>query len=291
MPCYHPVPAFRTPHGVVFSALARHDILGSIEIPCGQCIGCRLRRSHDWAVRIMHEASLWEQNCFVTLTYGRDMEPPGRSLHYPDFQVFMKRMRKAFKRPGIRFFMSGEYGPLNLRPHYHACLFNVDFDDKKPGGKSASGNVFYRSELLAKLWRHGHVSVQALTKQSAAYTARYCVDKVTGDDAEAHYCGRVPEFCRCSLRPGIGAGWFERFGSDVYPRDFVVSDGREFPPPKYYDRLLKRSDKAVSFDQIELSRTRRALSAVADNTPERLAVREIVQKARVSNLKRSFEDG
>jgi hypothetical protein len=134
------------------------------------------------------------------------------------------------------------------------------------------------------------VSVQALTKQSAAYTARYCVDKVTGDEAEAHYNGRVPEFSRCSLRPGIGAGWFDRFGSDVYPRDFVVSDSREFPPPKYYDRLFKRSAKAVAFDAIEFARQKRAMNAAADNTPERLAVREVVQKARVSNLRRDFDE-
>ena len=80
MSCYHPIAGFRTPHGVVFSELRRHDILGSIEIACGQCIGCRMRRASDWALRVMHEASLWDENCFVTLTYGRDKLPPLGSL-------------------------------------------------------------------------------------------------------------------------------------------------------------------------------------------------------------------
>lgn len=285
MPCYHPVDAFRTPHGVVFSALRRHDILGSIQIACGQCIGCRLRRSHDWSLRIMHEASLYESNCFVTLTYGRDKLPPNGSLCYADYQAFMRRMRKAVGP--VRFYMCGEYGPETLRPHYHACLFGWDAPDKVPAGKSESGNPFYKSALLEKIWSHGHVTVQPLTQASAAYTARYVVDKVTGDDAEAHYGDRVPEFGRCSLKPGIGARWFDKFGGDVYRHDYVVAGGEKFPPPRYYDKLLKRSENAVKFDAIEFARVNRARSCSADSTPERLAVREVVQKARVSTLKRS----
>ena len=112
MSCYHPLKGFRTPSGVVFSELGRHDILGDIEIPCGQCIGCRMRRASDWTIRVMHEASLHSENCFVTLTYGRDKLPPDGSLEHRDFQLFMKRLRFHAKRP-VRFYMCGEYGPLN----------------------------------------------------------------------------------------------------------------------------------------------------------------------------------
>ena len=93
MTCYHPVPAYRTGTGVVFSELRRHDILGRIDLPCGQCIGCRMRRASDWELRVMHEASLWPVNCFVTLTYGRDQLPPHGSLCHEDYQKFMKRLR------------------------------------------------------------------------------------------------------------------------------------------------------------------------------------------------------
>ena len=79
MSCYHPIQAFRTRDGVCFSELSRFDIVGRIELPCGQCIGCRMRRASDWELRVMHEASLWEENCFVTLTYGRDQLPPDLS--------------------------------------------------------------------------------------------------------------------------------------------------------------------------------------------------------------------
>jgi len=239
---------------------------------------------------------MWDENCFVTLTYATDKLPPGRSLCYRDFQLFMKRLRAAHKGQTIRFFMCGEYGPLNLRPHYHACLFNVAFRDSVVAGKSGAGAVFFDSPMLRELWSHGHVSVQPLNSSTAAYCARYIVDKVTGDAAEEHYRAvdldgvvhqRVPEFCRCSLRPGIGARWFIRYGSDVYPHDFVVSsEGVKYSPPKYYDRLKKREEGLV-WDEIESQRQLRAQAGAADNTDERLAVREVVHKARVRNQSRS----
>lgn len=36
---------------------------------CGQCIGCRLDHSKQWAARCMLEAQEWEHNFFITLTY------------------------------------------------------------------------------------------------------------------------------------------------------------------------------------------------------------------------------
>ena len=46
------------------------------------------------------------------------------------FKKFMKRLRKRFKGKRIRFYMCGEYGEQFDRPHFHACIFGVDFPDK-----------------------------------------------------------------------------------------------------------------------------------------------------------------
>ena len=62
-----------------------------IDVPCGRCIGCRLEYSRQWAMRCVHEASLHEDNCFITLTYADDYLPPLASLRKTDFQKFMKR--------------------------------------------------------------------------------------------------------------------------------------------------------------------------------------------------------
>lgn len=297
MSCYHPLKAFRTPTGVVFSELRRHDILGDIEIPCGMCIGCRMRRASDWSIRVMHEASCWERNCFVTLTYARDSLPPDSSLEHKDFQRFMKRLRKHFSGSVIRFYMCGEYGPLNLRPHYHACLFNVDFrSDWVLAGKSASGAVFYDSPLLARLWGHGNVSVQDLTRETAGYCARYIMKKALGRDSskllesvdeDGVIHTRKAEYAAMSLKPGVGATWFDRYASDVFPHDFVIADGTKVTPPRYYDKLFNRRGLVVS-DDIEYSRELRARAVAADNTTERRVVREKVHVARLSKFERNL---
>lgn len=298
MSCYHPLKAFRTPSGVVFQELSRHDIIGDIELPCGQCIGCRMRRATDWALRCMHEAASHKENCFITLTYARDNLPADSSLDHRDFQLFLKRVRKHFAPIAVRFYMCGEYGPLNRRPHYHACLFGLEFrEDRKLSGRSASGVKFFNSPLLERLWGYGRVSVQDLTVETAGYCARYIMKKVLGEAAKTAYetidddgviVKRKPEYAAMSLKPGIGAAWFEKYCKDVYPHDFVISGGRKQRPPKYYDRLLKRSG-SLQLDDIEFARQIAAGQCSADNTPERRLVREIVHKARCSTLMRGLE--
>lgn len=294
MPCYHPLQAFKTASGgVVFSERSCHGIVSSLSLPCGQCIGCRLERSRQWAVRCMHEASLYERNSFITLTYSDDHLPVRSMLDYGAFQRFMKRLRKTGKP--VRFYMCGEYGPENGRPHYHACLFGRDFEDKRYWRMSESGERLYRSAELERLWPFGNCEVGQVTFQSAAYVARYCVQKVTGHNAKFHYARRdadgeymlPPEFNHMSLKPGIGARWLAKFQEDVFPHDYVVVNGKECKPPKYYDKLLVQFDAEMAED-VQFRRVVDAKSRFADNTDARLAVKEIVQRARVRALERNL---
>ena len=80
MACYHPITAYRSKAGrdpktgkwpVVFNISQGYADM-PITLPCQQCIGCRLERSRQWAIRCMHEASLYDKNCFLTLTYSDD---------------------------------------------------------------------------------------------------------------------------------------------------------------------------------------------------------------------------
>lgn len=293
MACFHPVYAYRDPitHEVrILDPIDR--CIANLTLPCGQCQGCRLERSRQWAVRIMHEASLYEVNSFVTLTYNDEHLKP--SLNYSDFQKFMKRLRK---KQDVRFYMCGEYGSENWRPHFHACLFNCDFPDKKVW-KKERGNNIYRSETLEKLWPFGYSSVGNLTFQSAAYVARYVMKKQTGHRSDEYYTrvddvtGEVvkltPEFNRMSLKPGIGARWYEKFKSDVYPRDYLVVDGVKTRPPRYYDKLFFREASLQQASDLECFRYEKAQKYVDNNTDDRLAVREKVLEAKISRLKRSL---
>lgn len=291
MPCYSPIPARKLGGGGITFNLGGHSrdsarALGAIDIPCGQCLGCRLQRSRDWSIRCMHEAQLHEDNVFVTLTYSEENLPPNKSLVYRDFQLFMMRLISHSKKRGIRFYMCGEYGDRDQRPHYHACLFNYSFPDQKYWSKNHNGDSLYTSELLTRLWGKGICQLGAVTLQSAGYCARYILQKINGDLAPGHYRGRTPEFNRMSLRPGIGAGWLSRFRSDVFPCDYVVSEGgRKDRVPKYYDKLNERHDA----DQLERVKAARALSADPhwiDNVTSRLRVKEVVKAAAVRQLTR-----
>lgn len=295
MPCYHPLRAYKTAFGeVVFCERSKYDVIAQLSLPCGQCIGCRLERSRQWAMRCMHEASMYERNCFITLTYDDDHLPVRQMLFYPHFQLFMKRLRKQAGVP-VRFYMCGEYGELNWRPHYHACLFNWDFADKYYWSTSESGEKLYRSPALESLWPLGCCSVGRVTFESAAYCARYCVQKITGHNAQFFYArvdsdGKyqlVPEFNHMSLKPGIGAPWLAKWGGDVYPHDFVIVNGVECKPPKYYDKLWSICDME-EMEAIKFLREQHGRSVYSDNTMERLAVKEVVAKAKISQLYRSM---
>lgn len=295
MPCYHPLRAFKTAAGdVVFSELRRFDVVAQLSLPCGQCVGCRLERSRQWAMRCMHEAAAFDFNAFVTLTYDDSSVPPGGSLRYRDFQLFMKRLRKAMGP--VRFYMGGEYGEQTFRPHYHACLFGANFPDKKVYKTSGSGAKIFTSPLLDQLWPHGLATFGNVTFESAAYVARYCMKKVTGKGSEDYYrrvdpesgeiFDLVPEFAKMSLKPGIGALWFDKFSSDVYPHDFCVVRGKEVKPPKYYDRLFAK-ENPDEFEYIQFVRELDGRFRFPDNTEERLAVKEQVALAGLSQFKRS----
>lgn len=89
MPCYHPLHGYvstrANPETGKFSWVAKLSKAGSLTakhlaIPCGRCIGCRLERSRQWALRCVHENQLHEESAFVTLTYDDAHLPPGGTL-------------------------------------------------------------------------------------------------------------------------------------------------------------------------------------------------------------------
>lgn len=292
MPCYSPIDAWQLEDGRIVFAEKR-GVLRTLRLACGQCIGCRLSRSRQWAARCLHEAQCHEFNSFVTLTYGDSFLPQNGSLRYVDFQAFMRRLRKRTGK--ARFYMCGEYGELNYRPHFHACLFGVHFSDREYLRKLPSGHKIYRSALLEELWPFGYSSIGDVTFESAAYVARYVCKKITGPSASEYYSrvdpdsgevyNLVPEFCHMSLKPGIGFNWFKRFGAEVFPNDYVIVRGHKSQVPKYYKSLLKAQDAFMS-DDVDFDRVQRSDAFVDDCSEARLAEREIVARAALRMKKR-----
>lgn len=289
MPCYNPLKAYRCADGgVVFSD--KKGVIGELTLACGQCIGCRLERSRQWAIRCMHEASMHNENSFITLTYNETTLPRRGELVYRDYQLFMKRLRK--NAPRVRFFMCGEYGGETKRPHYHACLFGKDFNDKLYFKRTETDEILYTSKELEKTWGLGMCTTAKVTFESAAYVARYCLQKQTGFNAKYHYQrtdenGEIyeieHEFNGMSLKPGIGKEWYNKYKKDVHTHDYVIINGVKTKPPKYYDTILK-SENPQKLTEIKEQREMDANERSQDNTYTRLKVKEQVAKAKISKL-------
>lgn len=245
----------------------------------------------------MHENQMHEQSCFITLTmneeYLASRDNP-YSLDKSEFQKFMKRLRKKYGNK-IRYFHCGEYGEKNQRPHYHAIIFGMEFEDKELF-KVRDEIRLYTSETLAKLWPYGFNTIGEVTMESCAYVARYVTKKIKGEAAAEHYItwdtttGEgipiEPEYATMSRKPGIGKTWFEQYKSDVYPHDYVVMNKHEIKPPRYYDNLL-------SEDELRAIKEKRAeqLPEVIDKYDEnmdRLWVKEAVKENRLKILIREL---
>jgi len=293
MACFRPLKGWRSKdvnengkRKIVFNA--KQGFLDMpVELPCGQCIGCRLERSRQWAMRCVHEAMEHDANCFITLTYDQENLPKDGSLHLEDFQKFFKRLRKQYGK-GIRFFHCGEYGDKNSRPHYHAIIFGLDFKDKKL--YSTRDNIkLYTSKSLEKLWGKGFCPIGEANFETAAYVARYITKKVTGNKADEYYNGKKPEYTTMSRRPGIGSNYIKKYSENVYKDDNVVLRGKKMRPPKYYDQQLEKEDK-IKYDRIKLRRMIKGEEHEDNNTAKRLEVREKLTGIRLKQLKRGYEN-
>lgn len=227
-----------------------------ILIPCGQCIGCRLSYSREWANRLMCELQYHKKACFITLTYN-DANVPRReyvdmetgeiclslTLQKRDFQLFMKRLRKRFGE-GIRFYACGEYGSETQRPHYHAIIFGVDFkEDRYQFGLNKFGHSYYRSPELERLWTYGNSMIADVSWNCCAYVARYVTKKRTGVHKNYYQTFNVdPEFSLMSRRPGIARIYYEENKERIYEHDEMffstMKGGIKQKPPRYFDKIF-----------------------------------------------------
>ena len=301
MPCFHPLQAWKTEDGIKFyNPYKDNRNHKGIKIPCRQCTGCRSEYSRQWAMRNVHEAQLHDRNVFITLTYDDEHLPKNGTLVKDHFRLFIKSLRKPHKKLGwtppkkIRFYMCGEYGEKFGRPHYHAILFNTYFPDSTPiQGKP---NLF-DSNILRQIWGKGHVSIGAVTFESAAYVSAYVQKKINGKQKDEHYAiynketgeyfGQLQqEYANMSRKPGIAGDWLAKYKDRVYQTDDITINGRKMRPPKYYDRLYE-IDHQDKMEEIKKNRKKEMDKLAHLFTPEALKQAEKNHKARMSLYKRN----
>lgn len=254
-------------HGHVLDRLVVQGkvVTDFVPIPCGQCIGCRIDYSKQWATRCMLEAEYHDSNYFLTLTYDEEHVPRSEyvdietgeikeslTLVKKDLQDFNKRLRRALDyrdKDGFRFYACGEYGSQTARPHYHMIVYGLELNDLV-FYKSTSYGALYTSPFLDKIWKNGHVVIGGVSYESCAYVSRYIMKKQKGNNNVVYdYYNINPEFVLMSRKPGIAREYFEDHKEIIYPRDnIVLLGGRTSRPPRYFDSLMANLDEEMMDD-------------------------------------------
>lgn len=197
-------------------------------VPCRKCSECRLQRAREFAVRCFYEAKSHYHNCFLTLTYSPEYNPV--VLERRDIQLFLKRLRKYLKGRDFKYFYCGEYGSQSYRPHFHLCLFGVDFCQKLHS-RSKRGNAIFTSPIVEKLWKFGIHSVQPLTFNTAVYTALYTAK--AAKPLPEHLLD-FPEFN--GISNGVGYAELVKAYEVAYTTDELYIDGRSYRIPNAFLR-------------------------------------------------------
>lgn len=233
---------------------------------CDQCVGCRVRRRMELALRLEHESQFHDHAWFVTLTYNDEHLPENGSVDIKAIPVFIRALRQKMRPQKIRYFAVSEYGGQLGRAHYHLILFGPDFPDKKISYVKPSyahysdafvkmfgigGAKYWTSELIESTWGKGFTQITSVSQATMQYVSKFHVEKVTGEKAADHYTvidehGEIhpiePERSLMSTNPGLGRKWIEKYWKTVYPRGHLLGRGGvKFAPPKYYDRWLEKN--------------------------------------------------
>jgi len=256
---------------ITFSTKNYNKEFAPFAIPCSKCIECRLENARQWAIRSVHEAQMYENNIFLTLTYNDENLP--KKLEKRDFQLFMKSLRKKifkdflnsygqenwklldkqeqktlYNKIKIGVHYVGEYGEKTKRPHWHAIIFNYAPDDKTYKYSTDSGDRVYKSESIDTLWNKGHTEFGSVTFESAGYVSRYSAKKLVHGNDGQHDFNPVPGK---SSHQAIGKKWLEKYYKDIFNYGQVIlSNGQKCAIPRYYEKWLAKNHPSEFQDYV-----------------------------------------
>jgi len=246
---------------------------------------------------MIHEASFYDHNQFLTLSYADDKIPDLGNLDQRDMQLFFKRLRKTQNSP-IRYVYCGEYGENTSRPHYHAIVFGLPLTDRQHFKSNDRGDKLYQSPQLEKLWGNGFVTIGDVTPQSCGYVAGYLTKDIKSTNftnseylhfnkSTGELTPRTRPFVRYSNRPGIGKRWIDKYYKDVFPQDVIrTRDGTSAVPQYYFDRLQKLDPEMYNYVKNKRDNALYTPHNKWNSKPDRLKVRETVKLAKLNLSKR-----
>lgn len=213
---------------------------------------------HEWSleVELFQKFMKRLRNWYYNYQLANHLISIGRSDLIPNTYPYCTHIRlPIFERPfllknfspnNIRVMHCGEYGDKHSRPHHHAILFGFQFPDLKPIYEN--GKKYYTSDILSKLWTFGIHRIGECTYNSCAYVSRYVTKKVNGNNQDAYYEGRKPEFVTYSTKPVLGSNYFKKNYKEFVNTGLVsvfADKLYECPIPRSYDNILKKIDLSL----------------------------------------------
>lgn len=190
-------------------------------LPCGKCRSCRIAKSSEWSIRLMHETDDHKYSTFATLTYDEEHLPVDGVLVKSDLQKFIKRLRRdlEYEKRNIKYYAAGEYGETYVRPHYHAILFGIHpVKDKK---------------LIEENWSFGMVHTGTVTPESC----RYVCDYFNKDDRREKFpCGVLPFKVQSN---GLGKSFIRNNELNMVANGFISENGIKRAIPRYYKSKIE----------------------------------------------------
>ena len=231
--------------------------------PCGKCGYCLLKRRNEWVFRLQYEHGRSDTAIFTTMTYSDEHLPEHGSLsrkdvrgflkrfkavekkHDPTYQMKVDRKREALKISHLeadkiktsKYYVIGEYGCENGRPHYHGIFFNLH--PRVVARFHETWSKPYQNEEI------GWSSVLPVLDGGIKYVAGYFLTKAkeVPDHMEKPF-SLVSNF--------MGKSFQEECNKVGDPLQIQLSDGRVIPTPRYYRLGNPNYDPQTSYwDRIE----------------------------------------
>jgi len=212
-----------------------------LEVPCGKCLACRVKKRQEWAVRLLHELDSHEDSVFITLTYDNEKLPINErypTLKKRDIQLFIKRLRKDLQKENrnIKYFFCGEYGEKTERPHYHAIIFGLSLTEH-------DRNYIINNWTYCD-WSNNQIKTKSFgiaEPDSILYVSKYINKKFSGTEAEKHYHDkkREPVFRLLSL--GIGKEFAQKNLKQILQQGYITVKGIKQSIPRYYLKKIEET--------------------------------------------------
>lgn len=200
-----------------------------IMVRCGKCLACREEIAKEYTLRFIQDSTDYKYLYFMTLTY-RDENVPYNEKGYltlkkDDITKYLKKINTNAKRKNLGeyiYFISGEYGDITMRPHYHCVLA---CNNKKI------------AQLFLEKWFAGSMQFDEASIQSVYYTIGYAQKKIK-DNSYYYEANNIEEPFR-KFSKGLGKKYIEKNKYELAEKYYAQIGKQKIGLPKYYKDYLK----------------------------------------------------